>query len=441
MTDLHDLSSPQAGDETKSKFHAGSACLLALNLTAGLILLSSALSLILLAVAQLSLGGGEIQGNPRLSEVAPILIGAAGLAWMGFLQFPSAWYAFRRLVSPKEPAPWAVAPASLRRAIPISLVIFALVLWTGKSISAIPPINSIVLPFLHIIGISLPIAWVYGFGSVSLAPLSPRRAWTAFTMSLSVSPFLILFFESGMLMLFLAGWMAYLFMNPAALETLLSISTQVAQIKDLAEAQRIIGPYLLQDRVLWAFIIFASGIVPLIEETIKPLAVYFFLRRGISPGRGFVLGMACGAGYALFESLLMIGVAADWHLVVLGRSVTSLLHITNSGLVGWGLASLWGSRKRHVFRRPVVLKAGAAFLFAVMMHGLWNGFTLLGAWVTLAEGVETHALSPYLLQAGKYSPYGLGLLTLVFLIVLFRMHLSLARSEGACLPVPETALP
>ena len=106
-------------------------------------------------------------------------------------------------------------------------------------------------------------------------------------------------------------------------------------------------------------------IVPLIEELLKPLAVWIFATKIESPAQGFAMGVLSGAAFALIESL---NASADgttsWPVIVSIRAGTSLLHMTASGLVGWGIVS--------AFREKRIMRFFAAYFTAVAIHGIWN---------------------------------------------------------------------
>ena len=116
-----------------------------------------------------------------------------------------------------------------------------------------------------------------------------------------------------------------------------------------------------------------SGIIPLIEEILKPLALWGLAGRDLTDQEGFVAGLLSGAGFALLENLLYftnILTAEGWSFMVIGRAGTGVLHMFSSGLVGWALARAWRSGKWPFL--------GGMTLLAVAFHGLWNAFALLG---------------------------------------------------------------
>src|SRR4030067_2197270 len=90
----------------------------------------------------------------------------------------------------------------------------------------------------------------------------------------------------------------------------------------------------------------------------------------LPPAEGFTAGILCGAGYALVESLILsVDGGEQWVSLVFARIGTAVVHPLTSGLTGWALAYAW--------RENRYLRLGAAYLGAVLLHGLWNGLTML----------------------------------------------------------------
>lgn len=77
------------------------------------------------------------------------------------------------------------------------------------------------------------------------------------------------------------------------------------------------------------------------------------------------MGLLSGAAFALVESL---NASADgtisWPLIVSVRAGTSILHMTASGLVGWGIVSAFKEKRYGRFF--------ASYFSAVLIHGIWN---------------------------------------------------------------------
>jgi RsiW-degrading membrane proteinase PrsW (M82 family) len=127
-------------------------------------------------------------------------------------------------------------------------------------------------------------------------------------------------------------------------------------------------PYLEQPGVVLAGLLVLAVITPLVEEFFKPLALWFIPGRRLSEAEGFTLGLVAGGIFALLETLGSLSALTQrselWLALVLTRTGTGLLHITCSGLTGWGLAAAW-QNKRY-------MKYIGLYLLAVAIHGTWN---------------------------------------------------------------------
>ncbi len=120
--------------------------------------------------------------------------------------------------------------------------------------------------------------------------------------------------------------------------------------------------------------LFIAVIGPVIEETVKPLALIPFIGRIRSASEAFVLGMACGIGFAVIETVGYMGLGyQDWPTVALERTGASLLHGFGAGMVALGWYYLFHAKK-HRF-----LKAIGCYAYAVFQHFTWN------ATLTLAQ--------------------------------------------------------
>ncbi len=120
------------------------------------------------------------------------------------------------------------------------------------------------------------------------------------------------------------------------------------------------------------FIIVAI-IGPIVEETVKPLAVALYIGRIRGPAEAFLLGMASGIGFALVETVGYIGSGYhDWLAVAIERTGAGLLHGVGAGMVTLGWYYLTHA-KNHRF-----LKAFGFWFYAVLQHFVWNGSAVLG---------------------------------------------------------------
>lgn len=118
--------------------------------------------------------------------------------------------------------------------------------------------------------------------------------------------------------------------------------------------------------------LFIAVIGPVIEETVKPLAIIPFVGRIRSASEAFVLGMACGIGFALIETVGYIGLGyQDWLTVALERTGASLLHGFGAGMVTLGWYYLFHAKKYRF------LKAIGCYAYAVFQHFAWNATAVL----------------------------------------------------------------
>src|SRR4030065_667202 len=123
---------------------------------------------------------------------------------------------------------------------------------------------------------------------------------------------------------------------------------------------------------------------PIVEETLKAIAVGPFLRRGLTPAEAFLSGTLAGAGYAMFEALFLTQPGQGWVETMLARVGATFVHVFTAGLSSWGLVE--GFRYRRWSK--CVLAALAAFA----IHGAWNasavgiGFGGVGGQVGSPQG-------------------------------------------------------
>ncbi|MEO8973974.1 MAG: PrsW family glutamic-type intramembrane protease [Ktedonobacteraceae bacterium] len=159
--------------------------------------------------------------------------------------------------------------------------------------------------------------------------------------------------------------------------------------------------------------IFVAILGPVIEETVKPLAVVAFIGRVRSASEAFVLGMACGIGFALIETVGYIGLGyTDWLTVALERTGASLLHGFGAGMVALGWYYLFHA-KNYRF-----LKFIGCFAYAIFQHFVWNATALLA----LLPGPAGSTINSWNLNLGFTLlpfPEVLNILEVVLILVFF----------------------
>jgi RsiW-degrading membrane proteinase PrsW (M82 family) len=197
------------------------------------------------------------------------------------------------------------------------------------------------------------------------------------------------------------------------------VQEQVTGAGDMQAMLTVLAPYLTNPLVILAVLAFAAGIGPLIEEAAKPAAIWLLGRRLRSPAEGFALGALCGAGFALLEGLMAAsGAASMLGFGLLARAASSLMHITASGLVGWGIAAA------RLERRPG--RFVIAYLLAAALHGLWNGSVVVAVFGALRFTVPLEGSGPDLL-GGLAVLAGMGMLLLLLAAMLVALPLLSVR--------------
>jgi RsiW-degrading membrane proteinase PrsW (M82 family) len=127
------------------------------------------------------------------------------------------------------------------------------------------------------------------------------------------------------------------------------------------------------NQILAVFLL-ASVVAPLAEEGFKPVGPLTMIGRIRSQAEAFLLGMAAGMGFAIFETIGYIGQGgADWILVAMERVGAGLVHGVGAGMatLGW----FYLIRGRGITNRYA--KGIGCIAYAVLQHGIYNGSTFL----------------------------------------------------------------
>ncbi len=369
-----------------------------------------------LSMGLLALSLARMFGEGPGSDSTSLLLLAAGLGFFGFLLIPSGAFAFSRLTSTEIGWPGWLKLGTVSKL----AVLFPVILLAGHLISSRPALSWALLPPLHILALGLPILWLLWLGSRSIQRPPAARGWVIFAAGLVLGPMAILILEFLIGTGLVVGWAASLARDTAQLDQLLGIMDEVRAFSDRPEALLpILEPYLTSPVVAGTLFVFVAGIVPVIEEAIKPIGVWFLRLEEATPATGFVAGLLSGGAYALFENLALSSQSEEWALAAAARAGTSLLHMITTGLIGWALASAWRDRSY-----PRVI---GSYLAAVALHGSWNGLTLLA--LTGFVPSSAAAFVALLQPLGAIAPLGLVGLTVLSLGLMVGMNYRLRKTS------------
>jgi hypothetical protein len=381
-------------------------------------LLFAAGALIFLLVGLSGLLGGSSSG----AQVLPFfsLVWICGL--VGLLLVPSIVLAIIDLLD--KPLPAWHWPGEFRAA-SLALLAWPLVIGAGTWISRSGTLEWLFLPPLQILAVGLPLWWLIELGRRGLAGSGPQRAWGVLSVGLLVSPSVAAVAEIVAIALVLVVFVVWLSSQPQALQQMTLLAQRLSNAgTDPEVILRILRPAAMNPSVLISVLLVACGLVPLIEELIKPLGMWVLAGKKLTPAQGFMAGMLSGAAFALLESLgsLANPPGQEWLTLVLGRAGTGMLHTVTTGLVGWGLASTWGDGR--------YLRLAGVYLLAVGLHGLWNTFGVLMALPALFGQASATGLVAVFLRLGQIAPAVLVVLTGMLFLILLSSHRRLIQESS-----------
>lgn len=314
------------------------------------------------------------------------------LVWASILSslllVPTLWLSINQLRGKPAPA-WLDGHKSWVKWLMLaSILIWPVVIVLGWFISGKPGLAVLFLGPVNILVAVIPVVWAYFLAQRKLAAGSIARKWRIFGFSLTITPILIIITEAivlilaGLLLLLLITVLGSIF--PAFGQTISDLADQLAYMQANGVSQDELNAILSQPLVIFGVLAVISGIVPLIEEILKPIALWSLVGKDLTDQEGFVAGLLSGAGFALMENLLYftnVITSEDWLTMAIGRAGTGVLHMFGAGLVGRGLARAWRKGKWPFLALMLVL--------AVFTHGLWNVLALVaGLGSELAVGMN-----------------------------------------------------
>ncbi|MBE0670864.1 MAG: PrsW family intramembrane metalloprotease [Anaerolineales bacterium] len=230
----------------------------------------------------------------------------------------------------------------------------------------IPWLGWLILPVTTLLVIVPPIWLIFGYGSRGLEIGSRWRVFAVLGLGMTIGPVIMVLIELAMLAgIILTGAILLAILEPATFQELMRIAEIVQTETNQEVLLKLMAPYISNPIAITTGIVYIAILVPLIEELLKPLAVWVFAAKIETPAQGFVLGLLSGGAFALIESL---NAGADstvtWPVIVSVRAGTSILHMTASALVGWGIVS--------AFKEKKIGRLFGAYFSAVLIHGIWN---------------------------------------------------------------------
>jgi hypothetical protein len=347
------------------------------------------------------------------------------LAWtsglMLLLLVPGMLIALFRLMGKALPV-WKLPPAE--RLAWVAVAVWPVFVFLGWLVSRNDRLSLYFLPIIQLAVIGIPLVWLVVMGSRGLKGGSQLRRWGLVNFGMLASQPFILIIETIVLVGLLIAWVVWLASNPDMLTQMQRIAQRLVNAQmDQEVLTRILRPYLQQPGLIFAVIGIIAGLVPLMEELLKPLGLWLVAGRLLTPEEGFFGGLISGAVFGLMESLgaLATPTGSDWIVTAIGRVGTGILHTVISGVVGWGLAT--------AFTQGRYLKLVAAYLGAVMVHSIWNLFGISMGIAQLYQTGSQSGVATVITFLSQIAPFALAAIAvgLVLFLLVFNRSLRAAH--------------
>jgi formylglycine-generating enzyme required for sulfatase activity/RsiW-degrading membrane proteinase PrsW (M82 family) len=326
--------------------------------------------------------GEDILG-PQLGQMAGIFLGLLG---GGLATYHGLGSILDRASRPLKLPPFY-----------LFLIVFAVVLGLGNVLLNFHVAEEFLFPPLFMLGAALPTVGVVAWVGRRLGwPITWRQGALALVAGSTLSIFVAILLET------LVPYLVFLLVAPLEFLSYSFGDVFASGGPDILER-------LFFSPLIIVFLFVTALEAPIPEEFAKALGVTFFGRQRISNERkALMVGLACGAGFAILENMLYEGLYAQysgwsWGGITLLRGLGAVLHPIGTALVALGWFRMRESGISTLFK---------AYLAAVGLHTLWNGGFAVFVYLT---GLDYYGgLGPSL------SIYGLAIevLLVVFLIAL-----------------------
>lgn len=398
---------PVTPSTQKQSWHMPSLFLL-LGSLAGIAMFGfSGLTTFILAIVT----GMQVEGGQMISPLWNVGWVSLGLA---ALLVPGAIVGARNLRNPdgERPIRFNLALTTILAVLFLPLV-FGLIGWLAFN-TAIG--QNILIPALQLLIIGL-FAWVvYKTARHGVSGGTQVRRFGVHLFGVMLTPTIVLLIEMLVLIFLLIIFVVWAASQPAIVAQLQSMQDKLPELLDNEEAlKQMLAPIINNPWTVFLLIAIVGGIMPLIEELFKPLAVWFMHFRGITEREGYLYGLISGLAFGVFESFGMMANpvhdAGAWALLVASRSITTLLHMATTALTG---IAIGGVNKPGGWLRLL-----RNLLLATAIHAVWN---TLGVLMGLKEfGAD----SRWIQTLGNGAPILLGLIFLLMCYILYSINLRL----------------
>jgi hypothetical protein len=229
----------------------------------------------------------------------------------------------------------------------------------------LPIFTSLAFPPVHILVAIAPALAIL----VIVGRRTRASSWRTVTLELShgavLAPLGALATELIVLFILALALSFVVALTPGGIDRLMELSLNLQDPTWLEDPTNL-AQLVLSPPVLTVIVVIFVIIAPLAEEFLKGLGVLFLGYRLRGEAEALQWGVACGAGFALAESLFNGSIALEvWGVVMLMRGGATLMHCVASGIMGLGWHEAIANKRPWRFLGAYGASAG--------LHALWNG--------------------------------------------------------------------
>jgi RsiW-degrading membrane proteinase PrsW (M82 family) len=374
-----------------------------------------------------------VSETSQRSSADTIFALAAISLFVALAAVPSLLYSMQRLM--KRPIFPRLTQGNINglRVSTLLLLVWPLVLVLGNLILERSTLSWLLLPPLLLLAAGIPTWWLIELARRGLPSGSRQRIWGLFNFSIFITTPLLMLVEVVAMLILLVLVALLAGMNPQLMTAMQDLVARLEQAPTPEAIIQLVAPLLTNPWAVFGLLSVFSGLVPLVEEMLKPLAVWLIAGRRPSPAEGFVAGVLCGAGFGVIESMLYLTEPAQqsWAFLAAGRAGAILLHISTTALIGWAMALAWN--------KGSYARLGATYLLAVLLHGLWNGLALLTGFSSIFETAPENMRLVY--EISRLAPFGVSALAVtLFGLLLWSSQFLRDQTRRAGLPVESQQL-
>ena len=309
----------------------------------------------------------------------------------------------------KKPLPnWLKFPQLKRLHFGVAIIVWGLVLLISYLLGLNGSSFWLISPFLKILAIAIPLMLIILYLANQFKLNNPSRNWGIISFSVIFTEPATILLEIILVVIFLiavgvSGDWSQVIGNDA----FVYLQRLMYGMNNPDILSRIVSPFLSEPVILFIVFSLFSIVIPMFEEIMKPLALWFINKQNLSAQDGFFYGAITGMVFALIESVLGLSSFAmdSWVSLSVVRLGTGILHIFTAALMGWALTSSW---KKDKFGKLIII-----YLVCLLIHGAWN---------FMAIGISLNDMTAF----ANYSFYNAVKIIFPVLLVLLAVAMTIA---------------